>query len=190
MNNPFKKQAVAIGLLMMLASAAASAKDTAIQISPRIGLGTLHIDKEYTRNNEKVDLDSIDVGVTLGVVTPIGLMVEAGVLKLSNFSFFGADDRYELTEQTIAVGYQFETANGFRLVPKGGRMRWRLYDKEGKFLNPGPEAERTQTAYDYFWELTLQKRVRKSTALGVSIRDNKFDFGSAQSITFTVTFDM
>ncbi len=183
---------IAAAFMSVLAPAItpAMANDTAIQISPRVGLGTLRIDSAYSLDDEQEELDSIGVGVTLGVVTPIGLMIEGGILNHSNFSFFGADDRYELTEQTVAVGYQFETAKGFRIVPKAGRMRWKLHDKEGQLFHPGPEAENTQVGYAYFWELTLQKRVGRSTALGVSFKDNNFDFGSAQSITFTATFDM
>ena len=136
------------------------------------------------------DRDAFSAGVTLGVVTPIGLLIEGGVVRDSTVSLFGLEDRYELTQYTLATGYQFETQNGFRLIPKGGRSRWRLFDKEGRLLNPGPEEKHEIKGYEYFWELTLQKRIRKVTALGLTFRDNSFEFGSARSIAFTITFNM
>jgi hypothetical protein len=169
---------------------AAAASDTTVQLSPRLGLGTLHVGKQYTLSGKEENLDSVGLGIQLGVVTPIGLMFEGGIQGHSNFSYFGADDRYELTYQDIMVGYQFETPHGFRIVPKAGRMRWKLYDKEGRLFHPGPEAENTKVGYENFWEVTLQKRVGRSAALGVSFRDNNFEFGSAQAIMFTATFDL
>jgi hypothetical protein len=128
--------------------------------------------------------------VTVGVVTPIGLVFEVGGFNYSNFSFFGAGERRNLGEGTLAVGYQFESANGFRVVPKVGRMKWRLSDKEGQLFNPGSEAERIEDGYDNFWELTLQKRIAKWVSLGVDLKGESFDFGSARAIMFVATFDM
>jgi hypothetical protein len=117
-------------------------------------------------------------------------MFEAGGFNYSNFSFFGANERRNLGEGTLAVGYQFESTRGFLLVPKVGRMKWRLSDKEGQWFNSGPEAERHEDGYDNFWELTLQKRVGKWVSLGVDLKGESFDFGSARAIMFVATFDM
>jgi hypothetical protein len=180
----------AVGLLMSLGAMPVSARDTAIQISPRVGLGRIHIDEDHTLSQADETVDATALGLTVGVVTPIGLMFEVGGFNYSNFSFFGAEDRYELAQETIAVGYQFETKNEFLLVPKVGRMHWRLSDKEGQLGNPGPEAERIEDGYEYFWELTLQKRVAKWVALGVDLKGGSFDFGRSRSITFIATFDL
>jgi hypothetical protein len=175
-------------LYALLLGNAAVAAETAIQISPRIGTGTVRIDADRTPSRTAEDHDAVSIGVNMAVVTPIGLLVEGGIGRDATFSLFNIDDSYELTQYSLALGYQFETANGFRLVPKGGRTRWKLYDEDGRLFIPGPDD--TLGGYEYFWELTLQKRVGRSSAIGVSYRDNAFEFGSARAVVFTVTFNM
>jgi hypothetical protein len=180
---------VAVGILSAL-SAPLYARDTVIQLAPRVGLGKLHIAEDHTLSQTDDEVDALALGVTLGVVTPIGAMFEVGAFNYSNFSWFGAEDRHELAQETIAVGYQFETKRGFLLVPKAGRMHWRLSDKEGQYMNPGPEAERAEEGYDYFWQLTLQKRVVEWLSLGVDIKGSNPEFGRTRSIMFIATFDL
>jgi hypothetical protein len=180
----------AVALLVSCGIAPASAGDTEIQIAPRIGAGKFHITSDHALSQVDEQVDAVAVGITLGVVTPIGAMFEVGAFNYSNFSMFGAEDSHEIAQETIAVGYQFETKNGFLLVPKAGRMHWRLSDKEGQLDHPGPEAERIEEGYEYFWELSLQKRVVKWLSLGVDLRGSNLEFGNARSASFIVTFDL
>lgn len=175
---------------LALAATPALATEAAIQISPRIGYGMLRIDEDKTLSGERETVDALNLGVTIGAVTPFGLMFEGGIHHDYGQSYFGADDRYELSSLSIAVGYQFETDSGARLIPKAGRTQWRLHDEEGRLFGAGTGEDRTFEGYDYFWELTVQKKVGRSTALGVTFKDNPFEFGSARAANFTVTFDL
>jgi len=181
---------VALGVIALAATAPTSANETQIQISPRVGYGMLRIDEDKTLSGERETVDALNVGVTVGAVTPFGLMFEGGVHRDFGQSYFGADDRYELSALTIAVGYQFETSSGARLIPKIGRAQWRLHDEDGRIFGVGSGTDRTFEGYDYFWELTVQKRVGRSNAIGVTFKDNPFEFGNSRSVNFTMTFGL
>ena len=182
--------AATLSWIMVLCNSEVLARDTTIQLAPRIGMGRLHIAADHTLNQSAAEADTLALGATVGIVTPIGLMFEIGGFNYTNFSFFGAAERLDLNEGTFAVGYQFESANGFRVIPKLGRMQWRLSDKEGQLFNPGPEAQRNSEGYANFWELTLQKHVAKWASLGVDLKGESFDVGNARAIMFVATFDL
>lgn len=164
------------------------------QISPRIGKSTLDIKSNVQADGRSTDVDTLATGVALGYVSPFGLMAEGGYTKQGNWDWFGATDEYKLTEYSLAIGWQIDTPHGFRIVPKVGRTRWDLFSKQYTFADVTTvgrrEDERTIRGYDDFWELTLQKKVSQSIALGVTYKDNRYDFGNVRSIAFTATFGL
>lgn len=181
--------AVASLLLLQAIGTSAMAAE-GFQISPRVGKSTLKIDADALTINEAVEKDTFLTGVTLAYVTPFALMAEGGYSTQGNWTWFGSDDKYKLSEYTIAVGVQIDTPRGFRITPKVGRARWDLYSKEGYLDHPGPEYSNTVRSYDNFWELTLQKEISESVALGVTYKDNAYDFGNVKSIAFTASFGL
>lgn len=179
----------AIASLLLLSAGSAMATE-GFQISPRVGKSTLQIDSDVLTINESVEKDTFLTGVTLGYVTPFYLMAEGGYSTQGNWTWFGSEDKYKLSEYSIAVGFQIDTPKGFRIVPKVGRARWDLYSKEGYLRYPGPQRDNTLRSYDNFWEVTLQKKIGESVALGVTYKDNPYDFGNVKSIAFTASFGL
>ncbi|MGE0188112.1 MAG: hypothetical protein AB7F79_02190 [Steroidobacteraceae bacterium] len=177
-------------LLLQAVTIPAVMASEGFEISPRIGKTTLRIDADQLKSNTLREVDALQTGVRLAYVTPIGFMTEAGYSTQGNWSWFGTVDKYRLTEYSLAVGYQFETEHGFRIVPKVGRTRWDLFSKESTLLNPDTDRQNTIRDYDYFWELTLQKKISDSVALGVSYKDNSYKFGNVRSIAFTASFGL
>lgn len=161
-----------------------------LQFSPRIGSGRIEIDPGQVLSSEAISIRTAGVGGALTFVTPFWLLIEGGAATTGNFDWFGADEKYTFNTYTAALGLQYETANGFRLVPKYGRVRWKLYNREGAFANPGPEDESTLRGYDYFWEVTLAKKVKDSLAIGVTFSENSYDFGNFRNIAFTMAFKL
>jgi hypothetical protein len=177
-----------LGLALLLATGAASATDSGLQIIPSIGRGRLIIDADQVVTNRQTDVDTFAAGVTLAYVTPIGLAFEAGGMRHQSDNIFGAFDDFRLDQGHVAVAWQIDTPNGFRVVPKVGRARWKLYSREGELFHPGPEATETVDGYDYFWELSFSKKITPTIALGASFRDGTFQFGEARSLSFIATF--
>ena len=159
------------------------------QVSPRVGNTTLRLDADATTRNTVIEKDAFLVGVTLGYVTPIGLMFEGGYGSQNNSDWFDDQDKYRLSEYTLAAGWQFATPHGFRITPKVGRTRWDLYSDDAPLTYAQVDTN-TRRGYDNFWELTLQKTITDSIALGVTFKDNPYDFGNVKSIAFTASFGL
>jgi len=183
-----------VAALLLLQAPYVMAATEGVQISPRIGKTTLDIKSDLLADHKPVSVDTLATGVSLGYVSPIGLMTEGSYVKQGNWDAFGATDEYRLSEYAVAIGYQIETPHGFRITPKFGRVRWDLYSKENTFdaiTNIGHRQDQnTIRSYDDFWEVTLQKKIGKSVALGLTYKDNHYDLGNVRSIAFTATFGL
>ena len=161
-----------------------AAERTEFQISPRIGRGVLKLDQFRNVDDDLAELDTGGVGVSFGVLTPVGLLVEGGTESFGNFGFFNADDEFVLRQDYVALGYQFELGDGWYLVPKAGRSKWKLSSEDVPLLDDD-EVER---GYEYFWEIGFGKRINHVMSLGASVRSGDYEFGDAGSVAFVMTF--
>jgi hypothetical protein len=174
-------------LAMLLAVTQADAGQESFVITPRVGQSTLTINREMLTTNQTVEVDALAVGVGVGYVAPFGLFLEGSTISQGNWDLFGLLDKYDLTEYAAAVGWRFETPHGFVITPKFGRSRWTLHTKDPHWLNPDKDNERSISGQDNFWELNLQKKVGKRAAMGISYKDNKYQFGNVRSTAFIVS---
>jgi hypothetical protein len=185
-----RKFCVALTTLCALATTAPlfAAERTEFQIRPRAGRGVLKLDQFRNVDDDLAELDTGGLGVSFAVVTPIGLMVEAGTESYGNFDFFSADDSFVLRQDYAALGYQFELGDGWRLVPKVGRAKWKLTSEKGALFHDDDVVTDVQRGYEYFWELGFGKRVNDLMTLGASVRSGSYEFGDAGSVAFVMTF--
>jgi hypothetical protein len=157
-------------------------------ISPRVGKGEIRIDDTFTVTREREKTDALNVGCVLGYSSPIGLLLEVGAENQRNFDWFDAEEEFELSQQYVAIGYEFGFAEGWTFTPKAGRARWKLHSEEGQLSNPGPEEEEDVRGYDYFWEVQLSRQLTDKVSLGGAYQEGEFDFGRARSLSFLATF--
>jgi hypothetical protein len=183
-----KRMQIVLGLTLLAIAGAASAADSGFQVIPSLGRGRLLIDADQVVTNKDTDVDTIVAGVTFAYVTPIGLGFEVGGTRHQSDNLFGAFDDFRLDQGHAAIDWQIDTPNGFRIVPKVGRARWKLYSREGALFHPGPEATETVDGYEYFWELSFSKKITPTIALGASVRDSNYQFGEARSLSFIASF--
>ena len=184
-----RKLVVAFAMLGALTTTSSwAAQETEFQISPRVGRGELKLDQFENVDEDLEELDTAGLGVSFGVLTPIGVLFEAGTETFGNFDFFNADDEFELRQHYVAVGYQFELGDGWRIVPKVGRSKWKLTSDEGWLFHDEDVETKVQRGYENFWELGFGKRVTDVMTLGASVRSGNFDFGDAGSVSFVMTF--
>ena len=170
----------------LLAAAAGTAAERAeFQISPRAGRGVLKLDQFRNVDERRAEMDTGGLGVSFAVLTPVGLLIEGGTESFGHFDFFDADDEFVLRQDYIALGYRFELGDGWHLVPKAGRARWKLSSEEGILLFRDDDVER---GYEYFWEIGFGKRVPDLMSLGASVRSGDYEFGDAGSVAFVMTF--
>jgi hypothetical protein len=175
-------------LVALLSTAVqAEAKQESFIITPRVGESTLTINNNVLTTNKTIEVDTLAVGVGVGYVAPFGLLVEGSTVSQGNWDVFGLLDRYDLTEYSAALGYRFETPHGFVITPKVGRSRWTLHTKDPHWINPDSDNEHSISGLDNFWEFNLQKKVGRRAAMGISFKDNHYQFGNVRSTAFIVS---
>ena len=177
---------LAAGTLLAL-QAPADAAESEFQITPRVGRGDLRIDRFEGVDSNLAEIDTYGLGVGMGFLTPIGVVFEAGVDDFADFDFFDTFDSFKLTQKFASVGYQFELGEGWRLVPRVGRVHWKLRSEEGFLFNPGPEEVRSISGDDYFWEASISRRISRVVTLGMNYKQGNFDFGRSRTASFIVT---
>ncbi|MFL6551659.1 MAG: hypothetical protein ACJ8OJ_23425 [Povalibacter sp.] len=184
-----RKLGVALTMLCALATTPTWAAEKAeFQISPRAGRGELKLDQFKNVDADLAEVDTAGLGVSFGVLTPIGVVLEIGTETYGNFNFFNADDEFTLRQHYLGVGYQFELGDGWRIVPKVGRSKWELTSDKGWLFHDDDVVSKESRGYENFWELGFGKRVNDVMTLGASVRSGDFDFGSAGSVSFVMTF--
>ena len=165
-----------------------AAESIEFQISPRAGRGVLKLDQFRNVDKDLAELDTGGLGVSFAVLTPIGLLVEAGTESYGNFNLFKADDEFVLRQDYAALGFQFELGDGWHLVPKVGRSRWKLTSEQGWLLHDDDVQTDLRRGYENFWELQFGRRINDVMSLGASVRSGDYDFGDAGSVAFVMTF--
>lgn len=185
------KSLSALVMVGVLASSYAMADDGGFVITPRVGKTTLTINHDMLASDQRVDVNALATGVSLGYIAPFHLLIEGGYISQGNWDWFGATDKYRLSEYNIEAGFQIDTPHGFMITPRVGRSRWDLYSKDVDLTHPTDAFDpHRQRGYDNYWELSLQRKVGKSSALGVSYKDNHYGFGNVKSIAFVASIKM
>jgi hypothetical protein len=178
-----------VALVGLAAGNAFAENRTEMQISPYAGYSHLRIDGANLLEGESKRLDQAMGGVTVGFLTPFNVVIEAG----TNFAFHedifdSNDDDFGLDQDYAAIGYQFDFADGWRFVPKVGRLKWKLTSDDRDLVDSLGERHETLRGYDNFYEASLMRHLSKSIALGVNFRDIETQYGHSRSGALLVTF--
>lgn len=160
-------------------------QDSEFQITPRIGQGELRLDAFEGVNDELHETDTYGLGIGFGVKTPIGVLFEVGGDSYGNIEIFDDEEEFSLTQRYIAVGYQLELGDGWRLIPKVSRVRWKLRSDEGLF-DFHDDDDRELRGYEYVYEATIGKQVSRVITLGLNYKQGDYDFGRARAVSFMV----
>ena len=175
-------------LLLSVAAQTAFSAESEFQITPRIGQGELQIDAFDGVNEELKETDVYGIGVSFGVLTPIGVVLEVGGESQGRFELFDEDDDFSLSTRYVALGYQFELGDGWSIVPKVSRARWKLRSDDGLFDFVDSEDDRELRGYEYMYEATVARKVSSVLTLGLNYKQGNFEFGKAREVSFLVQF--
>lgn len=179
-------------VLALSIAAPLAANESEFRIGPRGGPGELRISEGQRIGDEIVEPgvteDTLGIGGTVEYKAPFGLVIEAGAFMAGSTDLFDSDD-YRLTEYFGSVGFEIPLGRGFTLTPRGGRSRWKLESDHLWFFD-ADEDPPTLRGYQNYWEITALKRINDTVALGVSHRENSYDFGRARSTVFTAMFKL
>lgn len=180
-----KSSTLLASLIISLATANACAD---VVITPTLGRSKIDLKPAYAIDGEGTRVDGTLTGVS------VGYRFEANILIGGNLSFtygdnlFSATDDYRLYEGKAFIGYVIPLGDHLRITPIAGISRWELDTKEGRFLNPGPEAKDEFTGSDSFAELLVEFPITDLVVVHTSYTQSNFVFGRTKSIRGGVSF--
>ena len=184
--------AVAGMAAMLLPVASSLAAEQEFRIGPRVGTGELRINAGEAIDTKIVDdrvkEDTFGLGGTFEYKAPFGLVLEAGLFTSGTVDWFDSND-YSVSEYFGSVGYQIDLGRGFSITPRVGRSRWKLEADDDWFDNDDDDNPALR-GYQNYWEVSAAKRVNRLLSLGVSHRENHYDFGRLRSTVFTVMLNL
>lgn len=182
------KWLVAIAATIALAGGARADSRTEMQISPYLGYSHLRIDGPNLVDGVTDRFDLAMGGVTVGFLTPFNVVIEAGTGWGFHDEIFSNDRDISLDQDYAAIGYQIDFGNGWRFVPKVGRMKWKLESDDRDLVDVFDVRHETLRGYDNFYEASLLRHVSRSIVLGLNFKDVDTAFGHDRSGAFLVTF--
>lgn len=184
-----KAKWLVVALVGLAAGTAFAENRSEMQISPYAGYSHLRIDGPYLLDGETKRLDQAMGGVTVGFLTPFNVVIEAGTNFAFHENIFGNNEfDFGLDQDYAAIGYQFDFADGWRFVPKVGRLKWKLTSDDRVLVDSLGDRHETLRGYDNFYEASLMRHVSESIALGVNFRDIETQYGHSRAGAFVVTF--
>ena len=171
----------------LLAGAASAENRTEMQITPMLGYSHLRIDGTWLDSGETNRLDQLAWGATLGVKAPFNVVVELGTASAIHEDWFSSND-FDLKTDFAALGYQLDFGNGWRFVPKVGRMKWKLYSDDEHLVDLAGDSHKALRGYDNYFEASLMRHLSESITLGVNFKDVDTEFGHSRSGALVVSF--
>ena len=172
---------------LLVAGAAAAENRTEMQITPMVGYSHLRIDGDWLESGTTNRLDQLLWGATLGVKAPFNLVVEIGTANAVHEDWFSSND-FDLDMDFATIGYQADFGNGWRFVPKVGRMKWKLYSDDEHLVDRLGDPHKAIRGYDNYFEASLMRHLSESITLGVNFKDVDTEFGHSRSGALVVTF--
>ena len=171
---------------MVLGTSAAFAEGPTFELTPFVGYSHLDVDRSIMRDGGNKRVENVEIGARFGVHVPGGLLLEVGGAEVPNAIIDNWFDEVTMNHIEGAIGWQIDSASGFRFTPKVGRMRWEL-DGVGKaFVNSAGEFHRTYYGYDYFYEASFMYQVKPKVALGLTLRAVDSDIIDARQGSFGI----
>ncbi len=157
-------------------------------LTPGIGRGEIDIKSEYSFSGESDSNYNFGFGGTLGYEFDSNLLIEGNFYRSETDSIFNAIDSYRFSQTRFLVGYAFDVAAKFRIIPKVGYSSWELDGEEGELFNPGDEARSSIDGDTTFAQIDFEFPIRDWFSINASYTNTHFDFGKAQALHAGVKF--
>ncbi len=189
------KRSVIFAAVALLAStgSAVAADQGEFRLGPRGGPGEIRIQPGTVLGNdvtdELVSEKSFGLGATLEYHAPFGLVIEAGLFGTGTTDWFDDTD-YQFNEYFGSVGYEIPLGHGFTITPRVGRTRWTLEADNNWFFDDNEDNHPKTRGYENYWEVSAMKRISERFSLGISHKENDYEFGRIRSTVFTAMWTL
>lgn len=189
LDNKMKKIITLSAFTLLMSSFTTHANEAQIRMGVELGTGKIKVDKDFAILKEDFDTDGFSLGYILGYKFENNVVTEANLAYTSSDVLFGTFDSYETYEFKAMIGYSFDLATHFRVVPMVGLSRWELDTKQGFFLNPGPEAKEEFSGTDFTYKVRLEVPLGDLVLLSLSYASTEVEFGRNETTQLGVLFE-
>src|SRR6185503_8632994 len=183
-----------LGGLASLALIGATAPNTALAGGVFFGFGgstgDVDFDSEFAESRVSSD-DSVTGEWSVGYRFDSKLIVEGGGslgMSLDTFLFFA--DSFVLTDSHVMVGYEFQPAERFSIIPKLGLSRWRLDTDDGTdfFFFDSQDDEFHGSGHDWIGRVSFEWHAAERLRLYAAYNEAHYDFGDSSAPSFGFKF--
>lgn len=183
-----------LGCLTSFALIAATVPGTALAGGVFFGFGgstaDVNFDSSFAESRVSSD-DSVTGEWSVGYQFDSKLVIEGGGsvgMSLSTFLFIG--DNFSLTDAHVMVGYAFQPAERFSIIPKLGLSRWRLDTDDGAdflFFGSGDD-EFHGSGHDWIGRVSFEWHAAQRLRLYGAYTEAHYDFGDSSAPSFGFKF--
>jgi outer membrane protein with beta-barrel domain len=183
-----------LGCLTSLALIAATVPGTALAGGVFFGFGgstgDVNFDSAFAESLI-ADNDSVTGEWSVGYRFDSKLMVEAGgSVGLSLDFFFFFEDAFSLSDDRVMVGYEFQPAERFSIIPKLGLSRWHLDVEDVTFLffDDGGDDDFHGSGHDWIGRVSFEWHALERLRLYAAYTEAHYDFGDSSAPSFGFKF--
>ena len=184
-----------LGCLTSLALIAATAPSTALAGGVFFGFGGAAGDVDFdstVAENRVSSGDSLVGEWQVGYRFDSNLVIEGGGSLGLSLDFFFLADSFALSDNHVMVGYAFQPAERFSIVPELGLSHWNLTTEETAIFSffGVPPVGSDDSGNDWIFRVSLEWRVAQRLRLYGAFTEAHYDFGdsSAPSLGFKFQF--
>ncbi|GAB1255815.1 hypothetical protein NBRC116494_03170 [Aurantivibrio plasticivorans] len=181
---------ISLFIVLITATAFSNASDGFFYVTPQFTITHLSFDRELVPEGLDRTSNAIGAQVSAGYQTPFWVVAEVGYGYAENIEALGSTfDNHEIGEYRYALGVAIPLGNNVRLVPKAGRIRYRVTAEEGQFLNAGSEQGTTIENNEHYLQLDLEIRLSDLVGLDLSYVTANTHFGDIDAARIGVQFE-
>lgn len=152
------------------------------------GWGEGRLNRDYSYNNETFSDEGYAITGGAGLAFDNNLVTGLELSTFDSDSFFGAQDRIDLSEYRWYLGYRFNVAPHFRITPAAGISHWKLRAKDGAIRFDDELRTGTYRSSDAFTQLNVEFPINPLITVVSSLNYTKYDFGVIRSAQAGVIF--
>ena len=181
-----------LGCLASLALLGAIAPSTALAGGVFFGFGgsTGDVDFDSAVAESRVSSDgSVTGDWSVGYRFDSKLIVEGGMsLGMNLDAFFFFFDSFVLTDSHVMVGYEFQPAERFSIIPRLGLSRWSLDTDDGINFFGSQDDEFHGSGHDWIGRVSFEWHVAERLRLYAAYTEAHYDFGDSSAPSFGFKF--
>jgi outer membrane protein with beta-barrel domain len=153
------------------------------------GAGDMNFDDDSLASNRFFSDDSVVGEWLVGYRFDSKLVIEGGGTAGMSFDTLLFGDFFTLSDQRVMVGYAFQPAERFSIVPKAGVSFWDFETGDGFLpIFGGQRTDFDSSGSDWIWRVSFEWHAGERLRLYGAYTEAHYDFGDSTAPSFGFKF--